>query len=122
MNTPATILVVDDNQDLLSLVALVLNGEGYQVETATDGRKGLEVVSRARPDLILLDIKMPVMDGPEFAREFREKYDLETPIVLMTAAADAKKYAGEMGAVGWIGKPFDLDALLSVVARNVNKN
>jgi len=116
------VLVVDDNEDILSLLALILEGEGYRVETAADGREGLEAVGRGMPDLILLDMKMPVMDGWEFAREYRAKYDRGgAPIVVLTAAADAKKYAGEIGAAAWIGKPFDLDALLDIVQRCTKK-
>jgi len=113
--------VVDDDQDLRSLVAMVLEEEGYTVETAADGRQGLDAVNRGMPDLILLDMKMPVMDGWEFAREFRARYNFKVPIVVLTAAADAKKRAEETGAVDWIGKPFDLDTLLSVVGRDIRK-
>lgn len=112
-----TVLVVDDDQDLISLVAMVLESEGYGVQTAADGREALEAVERGMPDLILLDMKMPIMDGWEFAREFRTKYDLQSPIVVMTAAADARQCTEEIGAVGWIGKPFDLDMLVGAVGR-----
>lgn len=114
-----TVLVVDDDQDLRSLVALVLEEEGYEVETAADGKQGLDAVKRAMPDLILLDMKMPVMDGWEFAREFRARFNGQAPIVVLTAAADAKKRAEETGAVDWIGKPFDLDTLVNVVGRDI---
>lgn len=109
---------MDDDPDILSLIAVVLRGEGYKVKTAVDGREGLEVVKRYKPDLILLDMKMPIMDGWTFARELREQLDIQTPIVVITAAADAKKRAEEIGAAGWVGKPFDLDALFEVVERH----
>lgn len=113
--------MVDDDRDLLPLIALVLEGEGYTVQTATDGREALEIIERGMPDLILLDMKMPVMNGWEFARQFRAKYDYQTPIVVLTASQDARKRAEEIDAVGWIGKPFDLDNLISVVNRHVKK-
>jgi CheY-like chemotaxis protein len=121
MSTPEgqTILVVDDDQDLLSLVAFVLESEGFQVNTAGDGRQALEEVARHLPNLILLDMKMPVMDGWEFARQFHSKYDSSAPIVVLTAYEDAKKRAQEIGANGWIGKPFDLDALVNIVKQNI---
>ena len=113
------VLVVDDDQDLLTLVAMVLEGEGYKVLTATDGREGLDAIERSMPDLILLDMKMPIMNGWEFAKEFKSKYDAKAPIVVITAYTDAKKRAEEIGAAGWIGKPFDLDTLVNVVNRYV---
>ena len=117
---PKTVLVVDDDQDLLSLLAFLLESEGLHVETATDGRQALNVVARHMPNLIVLDMKMPVMDGWEFARQFRAKHDNAAPIVVLTAYEDAKKRAEEIGAAGWIGKPFDLDYLLSVVHKFVD--
>ncbi len=118
---PKTVLVVDDDQDILSIVSLILEEEGFKVETAADGREGLEAVEQGMPDLILLDMKMPIMNGWEFAREFHARYDNKVPIVVLTAAEDAKKRAEEIGAVGWIGKPFDLDHVVSVVEQNVEK-
>ncbi|MHB0868250.1 MAG: response regulator [Chloroflexota bacterium] len=116
-----SILVVDDDRDLLTLVAFVLESEGYQVETSSDGQQGLEAVSRGMPGLILLDMKMPVMDGWAFAREYHSRHNPGAPIVVLTAADDAKRRAEEIGAAGWIGKPFDLDALVAVVGRYVQK-
>lgn len=118
---PKTVLVVDDDQDILSIVSLILEEEGFKVETAADGREGLEAVEQGMPDLILLDMKMPIMNCWEFAREFHARYDNKVPIVVLTAAEDAKKRAEEIGAVGWIGKPFDLDHVVRVVERNVEK-
>ena len=116
-----TVLVVDDDRDLLSLVSLVLEEEGFHVETAADGREGLEAVKGGMPNLILLDMKMPVMNGWEFAREFQSRYDSRAPIVVITASEDARKRAEEIGAAGWIGKPFDLDALVRVVRSHIDR-
>lgn len=118
-NNPKTILVVDDDQDLLTLVSMILEAEGYTVNSATDGREGLRAVEKTMPDLILLDMKMPVMNGWEFAKEFHARFSTGTPVVVLTAAADAKKYAREIGAVGYIGKPFDLDSLLRTVDKYI---
>lgn len=112
-----TVLVVDDDQDLLSLVALVLEGEGFRVQTAVDGRAGLEAVEREMPDLILLDIRMPGMDGCEFTRHFRARHDYRTPIVVLTASMERDRWVTDTGAVGWIDKPFDLDTLVQIVRR-----
>lgn len=114
-NDPKTVLIVDDEVEIVELVALLLETEGYRVETATNGQEGLERVSMGLPDLILLDMKMPVMDGWQFARAFHARYDHQVPIVVVTAADDARRRAEEIGAVDWVGKPFSLEALAEVV-------
>jgi DNA-binding response OmpR family regulator len=116
-----TVLVIDDDRDLLDLVSFALEDEGYKVETAANGREGLEKVRREMPDLILLDMKMPLMDGWQFAQEFHARFDEKAPIVVLTAAENARKRAAEIGAQGWIGKPFDLDDLSRVVATHIRK-
>lgn len=119
MPEPKMVLIMDDERDILRLVAWALEAAGYRVQTAANGREGLEVVRRERPDLIVLDMKMPQMDGWQFAREFEAVCDSPMPIVVLTAAANAKQCADEIGAIGWIGKPFDLDTLVSLVRRYV---
>ncbi|HEX2922834.1 MAG TPA: response regulator [Chloroflexota bacterium] len=113
-----SILVIDDDHDLLTLVAFLLEGEGYRVLTASDGREGLARLEEEMPDLILLDMKMPVMNGWEFAREYHATYEVRAPVVVLTAAEDARKRAMEVGAAAWLGKPFDLDALVAMVAKH----
>ena len=78
------ILVVDDDEDLLTLVAMVLSDEGYTVATARDGLEGLREVEHEMPDLILLDMKMPVMNGWRFASELRARYPRRAPIVVLS--------------------------------------
>jgi CheY-like chemotaxis protein len=113
------ILVVDDERDIQEMVSMALESEGYAVESASNGLEGMEHVSRRMPDLILLDMKMPTMDGWAFARDFHSQYDHQIPIIVITAAADARSRADETGAAGWLGKPFDLDDLLGAVAKHV---
>ncbi len=113
----ATILVVDDDPGILSTVAEVLDLEGYRVETATNGAEALEVVERAAPRLVLLDMRMPVLDGWGFARAYRLA---ETPpphvsILVMTAALDAEASCHQIDGAAWLGKPFGLVHLLSKV-------
>ncbi len=112
-----TVLVVDDEQDILDLVAITLEEEGFRVNTASNGLEALDSVERQMPDLILLDMKMPVMGAVEFAEEFRLRYGHSTPIVMLTAIDQAGIPAEELGVVGWICKPFDLDALAASVKR-----
>ncbi|MBI3978821.1 MAG: response regulator [Chloroflexi bacterium] len=114
-----TVLVVDDEEDIRYLIALILESEGYRVETAMDGRAALTAIERRMPDLIVLDMKMPIMNGWEFAREFRARHNGQVPILVLTAADDARKRAEEIGAAGWLGKPFELDALVRAIGRYV---
>jgi DNA-binding response OmpR family regulator len=113
------VLVVDDDPHLAQLVAYALEDEGYAVEMAGDGQAALASVAQRMPDLIILDMKMPVMDGWAFAREFQSRYDYQAPILVFTAAEDARRRAQEIGAAGWIAKPFDLQRLIDEVARHL---
>lgn len=112
----ARVLVVEDDPDLAALEADVLAERGHEVEVASNGREALDAVARAKPDLIVLDMKMPVMGGREFAEEYRRREPHTAPIVVVTAADDAQKRAAEVGASAWIGKPFDPEALVDKVA------
>jgi two-component system, chemotaxis family, chemotaxis protein CheY len=110
------ILVVDDDPAILATVVEILDLEGYSVETATNGREALQAVERTNPSLMLLDMRMPVMDGWGVARELRARGD-RLPIVVMTAAQNARAWAEEIGAAGFVAKPFELPQLLAVVKR-----
>jgi CheY-like chemotaxis protein len=110
-----TILVVDDDPAILSTVADILEFEGYEVEVAANGAEGLRVLERVQPKLVLLDMRMPVLDGWDFARALRER-GIILPILVMTAAQDARRWAQEIGAAGYVSKPFELIDLLSAVA------
>ena len=113
--TVSSVLVVDDNEDIREVLAMILEEEGYRVSRAANGRAALEVVAREMPALILLDMKMPVMDGWEFAAELRRRYAESAPIVVISAAEDARRRAAEIGAQAWLGKPFDLRQLVAIV-------
>jgi CheY-like chemotaxis protein len=117
--TARDVLVVEDDPDLLSLVEMILVDAGYRVRTARDGRAALDRVGEGMPGLILLDMRMPVMNGWEFAREFRARYGRPAPIVVVTAAENARARAEEIDADGWLAKPFDLADVLSAVERHV---
>ncbi len=113
-----SILVIDDDLGVLELVETVLGDYGYRVRTAPDGRAGLERVEDEMPHLILLDLKMPLMDGWEFAREFHRRYGVQAPIVVLTAIRTEEEGAEVPGAAGTIAKPFDLSALVDAVRRH----
>jgi CheY-like chemotaxis protein len=84
------VLVVDDDPDLLELVGEVLVDRGYRVALAHNGVEALERIDEEVPDLVLLDMRMPVMDGWTFARHLRERWGRSIPVVVMTAAEDSK--------------------------------
>jgi two-component system, chemotaxis family, chemotaxis protein CheY len=109
------ILVVEDDEDIRDFVAAVLQHVGYLVAVAPNGAVALKMVDREAPRAILLDMKMPVMDGWEFARQYQLQ-PAPAPLIIMTAAHDTSVRAAQVGAVGVLNKPFDLDKLLSVVA------
>lgn len=111
-----TVLVVDDDTSILDTVSSILSGEGYDVVSASTGQEALDAVARTKPLLILLDMRMPIMDGWEVARSIRER-GIKVPIVVMTAAESAKRWAEEVGAEGYLAKPFGLDELLDTVER-----
>jgi CheY-like chemotaxis protein len=112
--TNVPVLVVDDDPSILRVVAEILDMEGYAVETAPNGAEALKMIERRRPSVVLLDMRMPVMDGWGFARALKEK-DLCVPIVVMTAARNAREWAEEIGAKRYVAKPFEVDELIGAI-------
>ncbi len=112
----AHVLVVDDDPDIRELVQEALTDEGYQVVGAANGWEALAQIAAAPPALVLLDMRMPVLDGWGFAREVKAR-GLRLSIVVMTAAQDARRWAEEIRAQGYLAKPFELDELLDAVER-----
>jgi len=111
------ILVVDDDAFILEALAELLRDEGYAVRTATNGREALGALDEACPQVILLDLMMPIMDGWEFARE-RDRLSLcpQAKLVVLTAAADPAGKAAQVGADSFLSKPYSADDLLDLVA------
>ena len=112
------ILFVDDDDDLRYLVNIWLSSQSYEVTTAQNGAAALELAEKSPPNLILLDMRMPVMDGWAFARVYRQRPGPHAPIVVLTAARDAAERAADIAADGYLGKPFDLNELLTVVGQH----
>src|SRR5688500_18124540 len=110
------VLVVDDDPSLLATVDEIRTDEGIEVKTATNGEGALRILDHVEPWVVLLDMRMPVMDGWAFARELRARGS-EIPILVMTAAQDARRWAAEISADGYLSKPFDLGDLLDAVER-----
>jgi CheY-like chemotaxis protein len=110
------VLVVDDEPDIRATVSAMLEAEGYDVIEATNGAEALMAMESSVPDLVLLDMRMPVLDGWGFASEVRRR-GYRVPIVVMTAARDAARWASEIAAPAFLAKPFGFDDLISAVER-----
>ena len=109
------IALVDDDRNILTSVSLTLEAEGYNVSTYTDGASGLEGLTSDKPDLAILDIKMPRMDGMELLRRLRQKSDL--PVIFLTSKDEEidELFGLKMGADDFIKKPFSQRLLVERV-------
>ncbi len=108
------VLVIDDDRAFVDMLRAALAEEGHGVLEATDGRAGLELARRSRPDVILLDVLMPVMDGPTFAQKYARAPGTHAPIVVLTGASPAAAVRVE-NAAAFLAKPFELDELVGVL-------
>ena len=118
--SPATgVLVVEDDPDLSGLMKIILGDAGHPVRVAENGAVALARVAEEMPGVILLDMRMPVMNGWEFAREFRARHGRAARIVVVTAAENARLRAQEIDADGWLEKPFELEAVLDAVTQHL---
>jgi len=115
----ARILFVDDEEDLVDMVSLRLESSGYKVIRAYDGQEGLDKVRDENPDLIILDLMLPKIDGYKVCRmlKFDEKYK-KIPVILFTARTQAAdvKLGAEVGADAYLTKPFEPGMLLAKVS------
>ena len=115
------ILVVDDEKNIVDIIKYNLKKEGYDVITAGDGEEAIKLNEEYEPDLILLDLMMPKLDGYAACRKIREKYD--TPIIMLTARAEeVDKVLGlELGADDYVTKPFGTRELMARVKANLRR-
>jgi CheY-like chemotaxis protein len=124
-----TILVVDDEPDAIAFVKEVLEGEGYQVNSAPDGSKGLSKMRARKPDLVILDVQMPEMDGFEVFQEMKKSKDLKAiPVIMLTgikdklgigfSAGDMKDYMGQQPD-DYVEKPVDPAKLIATVEKTL---
>lgn len=115
------ILVVDDEKPIADILQFNLKKEGYNVYSAYDGNEALQLVKEVQPDLILLDIMLPVLDGMEVCREVRKKYEM--PIIMLTAKdSEIDKVLGlELGADDFVTKPFSTRELIAHVKANLRR-
>jgi CheY-like chemotaxis protein len=119
-NVPAErILIVDDDEGIRQIVRLCLSDEGYEVREAANGQAALDALDEFWPSMILLDLRMPVMDGWEFARRYERLPGPHAPIVAFVAALNAEQECATLPMAGILTKPFDLDDLLEAVRRQL---
>jgi CheY-like chemotaxis protein len=115
-----TILVVEDEADVLTLVARTLEFEGYHVLRATDGRAGLRLLAESHVDLVLLDLRLPELDGWEVLQQMKNSPQLKAiPVAVLSASASPERQeeAMELGAAAFLIKPVNLDDLIKTVRR-----
>lgn len=120
METEAKILVIDDDPTITTLLSATLSECGYSVMTAPDGEEGLEQYKVFRPDIIILDILMPRMDGYTFVLEFKKIGDIrETPVIILTSRDSMQDIFEIHGINDYIIKPFNMEDLLRKIGRRV---
>ena len=121
MTRPSTVLVVDDDPDILEALSEILEAEGFEIRRARNGKEALDRLEPDAPQLILLDLMMPVMDGWEFAQRMRQRPPeiARIPIIVLSADRNVGSKAADLGAVGHLAKPFELNDLLELVRRSL---
>jgi two-component system alkaline phosphatase synthesis response regulator PhoP len=115
----ARVLVVDDEADIVSTIQYRLEFCEFEVITATNGKEGLEKAANEKPDLILLDISMPVMNGHEMLERLKNRPDIkDIPVIMLTAYSDAKDVtkAADLGIADYVTKPFDFTELMGKIS------
>ncbi len=120
----ATILVVDDEADLLNTIQTRLKWNKFNVLTALNGREGLEIAASQKPDLILLDNNMPVMSGLEMLAQLRENPEIKNiPVIMVTAVCEPRNIAAasSFGIIDYITKPFDFAELTEKITQILDK-
>jgi CheY-like chemotaxis protein len=114
----SVVLVVDDDPDILEALSEILEAEGFEIRRARNGKEALEKLEPDPPQLILLDLMMPVMDGWEFAQRMRQRPSVAAiPIIVLSADRNVGSKATDIGAVGHLAKPFELNDLLEMVRK-----
>lgn len=119
----AKILLIEDNRDLRDNTIELLELEGYSVEYASDGVKGIELAKTMRPDVILCDIMMPGTSGYEVLKHVRQHEPTSaTPFIFVTASVERKdvEAALKLGANGYVNKPFETEILMAEITRCMN--
>jgi len=121
MSQGSKILVIDDEEDLRENLKYILQSKGYVVELAQDGIQGLEVLNDVSPDLIILDLNMPNMDGMEFYQRICVQNIPRYPVFVLTARSNMEKFFKDSYVEGFMVKPFDIKDLMTEINYIFNK-
>jgi CheY-like chemotaxis protein len=116
LSRPRPVLIVDDDAETLAAERQLLAESGFRVVEAHDGAEALLMVQEDPPAVVVLDVQMPGMDGPSFARELRMGLR-RVPLVILTGVADPRREADRCNAEAYLSKPFDAQELVNVVRR-----
>ena len=117
MSDARRVVVIDDDHGVREILSLALSAEGYEVESARDGAEGLAELARHPADVVIVDMRMPELDGRDFCRLYAEQTGGSGRVILMTAMPGSAATTDIAGVVEWIAKPFDLNEVLDIVAR-----
>lgn len=117
-----TVLVVEDDPHLRDMLRLALELDGYQVKEASDGYRALGQVEHEQPDVVLLDLMLPGLDGLSVVRALGERgLHGQVPVILMSASGLSEQAAARAGAAAFLNKPFDVRRLLAEIERQVGR-
>ena len=121
---PARVLIVDDEPNIVTSLRFLMEREGYMVEVAGDGRQALQTIRTFEPDLVLLDVAMPHLDGFAVAQRIRAESDRRVAVMMLTAKSqDAERAKGvALGADAYVTKPFSTRELVADVRRLLNRS
>jgi CheY-like chemotaxis protein len=122
---PTRVLIADDEEDIKDVMQMFLESQGYEVETAYDGLDAIDRVKTWKPDVILLDIMMPVVDGIEVCRTLKADLNVkDIPVIMVSAASKREKegQAFEAGAQAYVLKPFEPASLVDVIEKCLADN
>ncbi|MBI4387827.1 MAG: response regulator [Candidatus Omnitrophica bacterium] len=115
------ILMIDDDADVRSLIKIRLEANGFNIILASDGDEGLKAIEKEKPDLVIVDIRMPKMDGYTLVREIKSRSSTgSVPIMILTSHAGMKDLFAAEGIEDYITKPFDPDELLQKIHKRLN--
>jgi len=116
------VLLVDDDDDLADALRQSLHDAGFAIATVRHGAAALELIGQIEPDVILLDLTMPIMDGWSFVSQYRRRGKPSAKIVLLTAHPNGREISHNLGADGYVGKPFELESLVATLNESIEAN
>ncbi|MEO8215778.1 MAG: response regulator [Acidobacteriota bacterium] len=122
MESKKRVLIVEDSPDLRRLYALGLNQKGFEVKLASNGMEALERVASERPDIILLDLVMPVMDGWEVMDKLEQNGNHLIPVVVISGHSPRPEESSHQCIVGWLSKPVSLTELAGAITHGLDQN